>query len=140
MGKASRLRQRNQRRSDDLDRQVRPAPDGGHVEPPAGQVETLVGIIAAGHLDQHLPLLTRVIAARHRQLREAASVRSLAAFGPGDRVRIGAGVRPLYLQGETGTVTGWSGRRVVVSLDNPTGRFAYGEVRVPALGLEPLNH
>ena len=124
---------------------MRPAPHGGHiggghVDPPAGQVETLVGIIAAGHLDRHLPLLTRVIASRHRQLREAASVRCLAAFSPGDRVRIGAGVRPLYLFGATGTVTGWSGRRVVISLDNPTGRFSYGEVRVPALGLEPLNH
>jgi hypothetical protein len=145
MGKASRLRKRNQPRTGDVARPARPAPEGvhvqgRHVEPPAGQIETLVGIIATGHLDQHLPLLTRVIAARHRQLREAASVRSLAAFSPGDRVRIGAGVRPLYLHGATGTVTGWSGRRVVVSLDNPTGRFAYGEVRVPALGLEPLKH
>ena len=110
-----------------------------HDGQPHGHIETLVGIIAAGHLDPHLPLLTHVIAARQRHLQEAAAVQSLALFDPGDRVRINASVRPLYLQGATGTVTGWAGRSVVVRLDVPVGRFAHGEVRVPALGLEPMD-
>ncbi len=95
-------------------------------------------MIASGGLDLHLSVLTAAIADRRRHVAEAASIRALASVSVGDRVRIGRAIRPLYLQGSTGTVTGWSGQSVVVQLDFPIGRFTTGEVRCPPLGLEPL--
>ncbi len=97
----------------------------------------LIGLIASGALDHHLALLTRVIGQRQRHLLEAASVQALAAIDVGDRVRVNQHIRPLYLQGSTGTVTGWSGRSALVVLDVPNGRFA--EVRCPPLGLDRLD-
>jgi len=96
----------------------------------------LLGLISCGALDDHLALLTRAIGQRQRHLLDAASVRALAALDVGDRVRVNRHVRPLYLQGSTGTVTGWSGRSVIVSLDEPSGRFA--EVRCHPIGLDRL--
>jgi ribosomal protein L21E len=102
----------------------------------AEQATLLLGLISSGALDDHLALLTRVIGQRQRHLLDAASVRALAALDVGDRVRVNRHVRPLYLQGSTGTVTGWSGRSVIVSLDEPSGRFA--EVRCHPIGLDRL--
>jgi hypothetical protein len=45
-------------------------------------------------------------------------------------------IRPFYLRGSTGTVTGWSGRSAIVSLDVPSARYA--EVRCPAIGLDRM--
>lgn len=102
----------------------------------AEQAALLLGLISSGALDDHLALLTRVIGQRQRHLLDAASVRALAALDVGDRVRVNRHVRPLYLQGSTGTVMGWSGRSVIVSLDEPSGRFA--EVRCHPIGLDRL--
>ena len=102
----------------------------------AEQATLLVGLISSGTLDEHLALLTRVIGQRQRHLLDAASVRALATLNVGDRVRVNRHVRPLYLQGSTGTVTGWSGRSAIVSLDEPNGRLA--EVRCHPMGLDRL--
>jgi hypothetical protein len=58
--------------------------------------------------------------------------RALAIIDVGDRVRINRHIRPFYVRGSPGTVTDWSGRSAIVSLDVPTGRYA--EVRCPAIG------
>jgi hypothetical protein len=102
----------------------------------AEQATLLAGLITSGALDGHLALLTRVIGQRQRHLIDAASVRALAVIDVGDRVRINRHIRPFYLRGSTGTVTAWSGRSAIVSLDVPTGRYA--EVRCPAIGLDRM--
>ena len=113
-----------------------PNGEGTTIGAAAEQATLLAGLITSGALDGHLALLTRVIGQRQRHLLDAASVRALAIIHVGDRVRINRHIRPFYLRGSTGTVTGWSGRSAIVSLDVPTGRFA--EVRCPAIGLDRL--
>lgn len=85
---------------------VRDSVEEGDALGPA-QVASLVGVIASGGLDPYLSLLTAAIADRRRHVAEAASIRALASVSVGDRVRIGTAIRPRYLQGSTGTVTGW---------------------------------
>jgi hypothetical protein len=104
-----------------------------------GQIETLLGLIATGALDAHLPQLTVAVHQRQHHLATAHKIQALADFTPGDRVRLNHQIRPLYLHGATGTVTGWAGQSIVVQLDAPTGRFTTGEIRCPPLGLEPIS-
>jgi hypothetical protein len=98
----------------------------------------LIGLIATGGRDEHLPTIQTAISERHRNLQRAQSHQAAARIDIGDRVRLNHDIRPLYLHGATGTVTGWAGQRVVVQLDEPTGRFTHGQIRCPPLGLEPL--
>ena len=102
------------------------------------QIQMLIGLIATGGLDEHLPTIGAAIGERHRQRQRAQSNQAAARIDIGDRVRLNHDIRPLYLHGATGTVTGWAGQRVVVQLDEPTGRFTNGQIRCPPLGLEPL--
>lgn len=102
------------------------------------QVQMLIGLIATGSLDEHLPTIQAAIGERHRNLHRAQSHQAAARIGIGDRVRLNHDIRPLYLHGATGTVIGWAGQRAVVQLDQPTGRFTHGQIRCPPLGLEPL--
>lgn len=102
------------------------------------QIQILIGLIGTGGLDEHLTTIQAAIVERHRQRERARSNKAAAQIDIGDRVRLNHNIRPLYLHGATGTVTGWVGQRVVVQLDEPTGRFAHGQIRCPPLGLEPL--
>jgi hypothetical protein len=104
--------------------------------PPAQGVEGLIGFIATGSLDDHLGVISRAIVERRRHLMRRESIRAMGRLDVGDRVRIKAEVRPMYLRGATGTVTGWTGKNVVVLLDVPTGRCPAAEVRCPPLMLE----
>ena len=104
----------------------------------AQQIQLLIGLIATGGLDEHLPTIQAAIGERHHHRQRAQSNQAAAWIEIGDRVRLGHDIRPLYLHGATGTVTGWAGQRVVVQLDEPTGRFTTGQIRCPPLGLEPL--
>lgn len=103
------------------------------------QVQVLVGLIATGVLDEHLTTLQAAIAERHSHRQRTTSRHAAARIDVGDRVRLTHGIRPLYLQGATGTVTGWVGQRAVVQLDEPTGRAIDGVVRCPPLALERLS-
>lgn len=100
--------------------------------------EEVVGLVAIGELDRQLPALQAAISRRWVELRRDATHQAAAQLRVGDRVRIVHGVRPQYLQGATGTVTGWSGQSAVVQLDMPVGRYRTGEVRCPPLGLLPV--
>lgn len=104
----------------------------------AQQIQMLIGLIATGGLDEHLPTIQAAIGERHHHRQRAQSNQAAARIAIGDRVRLGHDIRPLYLHGATGTVTGWAGQRVVVQLDASTGRFTTGQIRCPPLGLEPL--
>lgn len=110
----------------------------GSGEPRGGELEILVGLVTTGALDEHLGVLQAAISERHRDRRREAARQAAARFQVGDRVMIDRAIRPLYLQGATGTVTGWSGHSAVVQLDVPAGRFATGELRCPPLGLHRI--
>ncbi len=98
----------------------------------------MVGLITTGTLDAHLGTLQAAISKRHQDRRRDASNQAAAQFQIGDRVALTEGIRPLYLQGATGTVTGWAHHNAIVHLDHPTGRFPGGEIRCPPLGLRRL--
>ena len=104
----------------------------------AQQVQLLIGLIATGGLDEHLPALQKAILERHQHRQCAESNQAAARIQVGDRVQLGHHIRPLYLHGATGTVTGWSGQSAVIQLDEPIGRFTTGQIRCPPLGLKPL--
>jgi hypothetical protein len=105
---------------------------------PVDLVQAVVEAIARGELDEELAVLGAVINQRVRLLATARSMRTLASLRVGDRVRINHSAKPNYLHGRAGTVSGWAGQNVVVQLDQPVGRFVTGELRCPALVLEPL--
>lgn len=128
-------------------RRKRPRPTPGQrptttalqqVEParPVQGVEALVGFIATGSLDEHLGTISRAVLERRRHLARRASIQAMGRVDVGDRVRITDEVRPMYLRGATGTVTGWTGKNVVVLLDLPAGRGDLSQVRCPPLCLE----
>lgn len=120
----------------DPDQNSTDRPDPTRIDPQ--QIQMLIGLIATGSLDEHLPLIQAAIAERHRHRQRAQSNQAAARIDIGDRVRLNHDIRPLYLHGATGTVTGWAGQRVIVQLDEPTGRFTHGQIRCPPLGLDPL--
>jgi hypothetical protein len=62
-----------------------------------GQLETLIGLIATGALDPHLPQLTVAINQRQHHLTTGHTIQALATFAPGDRVRLNHQIQPLYL-------------------------------------------
>lgn len=101
-------------------------------------MQTLVELIAAGAFDGHLATLEAAISRRQRDHYRAATHQAATDLQIGDRVRLTGDMRPLYLQGATGTITGWAHTNAVVELDNPTGRFTHGQIRCPPLGLQRL--
>jgi hypothetical protein len=105
---------------------------------PVDLVQAVVEAIARGELDEELGVLGAVINERVQLLATAQSMRTLASLPVGDRVPINHSAKPNYLHGQAGTVSGWAGQNVVVQLDRPVGRFTTGELRCPALVLEPL--
>lgn len=102
------------------------------------QLQVMVGLITTGALDTHLGTLQAAISKRHQDRRREASNQAAAQFQVGDRVALTEYIRPLYLQGATGTVTGWAQHNAIVHLDHPAGRFPGGEIRCPPLGLRRL--
>jgi hypothetical protein len=115
-----------------------PARSPAAMTAPVDLVQAVVEAIARGELDEELAVLGAVINQRVRLLATAHSMRTLASLRVGDRVRINHSAKPNYLHGRAGTVSGWAGQNVVVQLDQPVGRFTTGELRCPALVLEPL--
>jgi hypothetical protein len=113
-------------------------PPPGEATTAAAGIQALVKRIHAGDLDAELPVLAAAIAERQQLLAAAHSLITRASLRVGDRVRINHSAKPNYLHGRAGTVSGWAGQNVVVQLDQPVGRFTTGELRCPALVLEPL--
>ena len=104
----------------------------------AQQAQLLIGLIAPGGLDEHLPAVQTATAERHRHRQRAQSNQAATRIQIGDRVRLGHDIRPLYLHDATSTVTGWAGQNAIIQLDEPIGRFTTGQIRCPPLGLQPL--
>ena len=92
---------------------------------------TVIRAISRGELDDVLDRIVLAIKERKR----AAGRETLYSVRPGDKVAL-TGLRPAYLNGMTGTVTGTRNTRILVALDNPPtdgGRFSNGHpLAVPA--------
>lgn len=102
------------------------------------QLQVIVGLITTGALDAHLGTLQAAISKRHQDRRRDASNQAAAQLRVGDRVALTEYIRPLYLQGATGTVTGWAHQNAIVHLDQPTGGSVGGDIRCPPLGVRRL--
>jgi hypothetical protein len=84
----------------------------------------------AGELDDVLDVLSQAV----RERKRIAGMVTLATVKPGDKIEL-AGLRPSYLNGLTGTVTGTRNTRILVTLDQPglAGKYANrGTLAVPA--------
>lgn len=73
----------------------------------------IVRAIIDGKFDEDLERLTRAI----KQRRESLVAAFYAELEVGDRIRL-VHVKPKYLAGSTGIVTGFSGDRVIIDLDS----------------------
>lgn len=102
------------------------------------QAQLLVGLITTGGVDEHLGMIQAAISRRHRERAGDASRQMAARLTIGDRVRVSKDMRPIHLQGATGTVVGWASKNVVVQLDDRSGRSGISRIRCPPLGLERL--
>lgn len=83
---------------------------------------------AEGLNDEDLGYLAEHI---QHEVKQRASRRG-RALKAGDKVRFNGLTRPLYLQGELGTVVRvTSASKCTVTLDNPQGRFGNAPIKVP---------
>src|SRR5699024_5242136 len=114
------------------------AHDDGPSSTADAQIQVIVGLITTGALDLHLGTVQAAISKRHQDRRRDASHQAAAELRIGDRVCLTEHIRPMYMRGATGTLTGWAQQNAIVHLDQPTGRFPGGEIRCPPLGLRRL--
>src|SRR5690625_3284206 len=101
----------------------RAAHDDGTSSAADAQFQVIVGLITTGALDVHLGTLQAAISKRHQDRRRDASHQAAAALGIGDRVSLTEYIRPMYMRGATGTLTGSAQQTAIVPADQPTGRF-----------------
>lgn len=85
------------------------------------QVETLLADIASGSCDDSLNEINKAVAERLKAVRKA---RTINDYNIGDKVKFNEQTGTRYMIGETATVVSKNRTKVVVRLDNPTGRFA----------------
>jgi hypothetical protein len=82
--------------------------------------QELIDNIHAGLYDSHL---TAIQSATNSRLAAARGTRTLASFGVGDIVEFNNLCSTRYLIGERAQVVGKRRTKIVVKLENPTGRF-----------------
>lgn len=100
-------------------------------------VRDILRSIQLGDYDDHLEAIHDAVRERRRvRVRTAAAeITGKGTFAVGDRVRLKAPVRPLYMIGKTGTVRKVNRTTYGVELDDKSTRFG-AEPRVPADMLE----
>lgn len=102
----------------------------------------ITAALTSGQLDEELGKLKTMVDSRMTELRMSKSVED---FGVGDSVRFNDQCGTRYLVGMTATVVGRKVKKVVVKLDNPTGRFVRyvngeavsPEITVPVAIIDP---
>jgi hypothetical protein len=99
---------------------------------------SLLDVIAAGELDDHLDALAAAIGARQALLHTVHSATRLMTLCEGDVVRINQRISPRYLAGLYGTVVEVDHGAARIQLEREVGRFKNGLVRCPPLALEKL--
>lgn len=93
----------------------------------------LLGKIVLGEYDADLDRIANAITERRKVLDRKTRL----ALKVGDRVMFSSRVKPRYMHGMTGTVTGFLDKRIQVELDHPLGRFR-GTLRCPVSILEKV--
>jgi hypothetical protein len=98
----------------------------------------IVDLIETGQIDDMVDLLIDAGIARRDFLRDMKSAANRAVMSTGDKVRIVGSIRPKYLIGVIGTVSGKPATRrgdIMVEFPYRVGRF-HGTIGVPASCLE----
>lgn len=83
--------------------------------------ENIIRQVEAGVFDAELDNLEKAVQARVMQVRKS---RTKADFGIGAKVKFNSFCGTKYLHGMTATVVDLKQKKLVVTLDNPVGRFA----------------
>jgi hypothetical protein len=107
-----------------------------------GTTEDVISQVADGVHDVNLKALLAAVRARHEYLNRQRGLRNQVAMTPGTRVRVSGNIRPKYLLGLTGTVSGKPSNRegdLHVQLDSHqrTGRYSHS-LNVPATCLTEI--
>lgn len=84
-------------------------------------IEELKRDIAGGTFDEALAELEKIVQDRLMAVRKSHTA---AKFGIGDKVVFNTYCGTKYLHGHKATVTGIRGKKILVTLDVPVGRFA----------------
>jgi hypothetical protein len=84
------------------------------------EAENLLFDISSGKYDSSIEELLKSVEARVTEMRKS---RTNKDFGIGDKVKFNTYCGTKYLHGHTATVVGLKQKKVLVTLDNPMGRF-----------------
>jgi len=84
-------------------------------------IETLLADISSGTHDSSLGKINEAVALRLKTVRKE---RTITDYNIGDKVKFNEQTGTRYMVGETATIISKNRTKVVVRLDNPTGRFA----------------
>lgn len=84
-------------------------------------IETLLADISSGAYDSSLGKINEALAQRLKTVRKQ---RTISDYNIGDKVKFNEQTGTRYMVGETATIVSKNRTKVVVRLDNPTGRFA----------------
>jgi hypothetical protein len=106
--------------------------------PEPEEVEALLAALLLGVLDDHLERIAAVVKMRIEVINGMRNLIAHGRFCVGDRVRFSEDMRPRYLVGCLGTVIDKDVERLVVKIDEPTGRYESGEVKTRAIYLESV--
>ena len=100
-------------------------------------VEPLCIALRIGALDDHLGEIATLVNARIAAVNAVAELIAASRLKVGDRVHLGHNLRPQYLHGQPVTIIAKDGKKWLVRLDEPIGRFTNADLRVYATLLEP---
>jgi ribosomal protein L21E len=81
---------------------------------------TIITEIQSGKYDAELAEMEKAVSERLVAVRKS---RSTSDYGIGARVKFNTFCGTKYLQGHTGSVVGLRGKKLLVTLDTPVGRF-----------------
>jgi hypothetical protein len=84
-------------------------------------IETLLADISSGTYDSSLGKINEALALRLKTVRKQLTI---SDYNIGDKVKFNEQTGTRYMVGETATIVSKNRTKVVVRLDNPTGRFA----------------
>lgn len=84
-------------------------------------LEVLLEDIKSGTYDNDLGKISEALTERTKAVRKA---RTISDYNIGDKVKFNEQTGTRYMIGETATIVSKNRTKVVVRLDNPTGRFA----------------
>ena len=97
-------------------------------------VRAIKTAIYGGEVDTELDEITDAIQGRKEMLNNAKA----RTLNVGDRIRFNNSVRPRYLAGSEGVVTGWKRTKIQIRPDDALGRFHGGDINCPVSILDKI--